>query len=83
MPNPIRLWLVMLALHLPVYFLWGWLLFRHWEDFWEAIVFWFTPDAWSWLNDEYWDDIWAETKLAAWFFAPNGLIWLEIWLFGL
>ncbi len=37
---------------------------------------------WSWLDDEYWDDVWAEAKLTLWFFAPLGLIALEIWLLG-
>jgi hypothetical protein len=76
--HTIRLWLVMLTLHVPVYFVWGRVLFRSWESFWEAIVFWIKPDFWSWLDDEYWDDVWAEAKLALWFFAPIGLIALEI-----
>ncbi len=78
----IRLWLVMLALHLPVYFFWGWVLFRSWEAFWEAVVFWIKPDFWSWADDEYWDDVWAEAKLTAWFLCPIGLIGLEMWLLG-
>jgi hypothetical protein len=80
--HTIRLWLVMLVLHVPLYFAWGWVLFRNWESFWEAFVFWIKPDFWSWLDDEYWDDVWAEAKLALWFFAPIGLIGLEIWLLG-
>jgi len=72
----------MLALHLPVYFAWGWVLFRHWETFWEAVVFWVKPDSWSWIDDEYWDDVYAEAKLAAWFFGPIGLVGLEMWLLG-
>jgi hypothetical protein len=80
--DTIRLWLVMLVLHVPLYFLWGWVLFRSWESFQEAIVFWIKPDFWSWLDDEYWDDVWAEAKLALWFFAPIGLIGLEMWLLG-
>ena len=80
--HTIRLWLIMLALHLPVYFAWGWVLFRHWETFWEAVVFWVKPDSWSWIDDEYWDDVYAEAKLAAWFFGPIGLVGLEMWLLG-
>ena len=80
--HTIRLWLLMLALHLPVYVLWGWALFRSWGAFWEAVVFWIKPDFWSWLDDEYWDDVYAEAKLTAWFLGPIGLIGLEMWLLG-
>jgi len=80
--HTIRLWLIMLGLHVPVYLFWGWVLFRSWAGFREAIVFWIKPDFWSWLDDEYWDDVWAEAKLALWFFAPIGLIGLEIRLLG-
>jgi hypothetical protein len=41
--DTIRLWLIMLALHIPVYSFWGWLLFQHWDDFWNAIAFWKRP----------------------------------------
>jgi hypothetical protein len=78
----VRLWLIMLALHLPVYFLWGWVLFRHWADFWEAVVFWIKPELWSWADDEYWDDVYAEAKLTVWLLVPIGLIGLEMWLLG-
>jgi len=80
--HTIRLWLVMVALHVPVYFAWGLVLFRSWESFREAVVFWIKPDFWSWLDDEYWDDVWAKAKLALWSFAPIGLIALEIRLLG-
>jgi hypothetical protein len=83
MSNSIRLWLVMFAVNVPVYFLWGWVLFRTWADFWEAIVFWLKPDSWSWLDGEYWDDVYAEAKLALWFLLPIGLIRFEIWLLGM
>ncbi len=29
----VRLWLMMLVLHIPVYFFWGWVLFRSWPGF--------------------------------------------------
>jgi hypothetical protein len=82
MPDWTRTWLLMLALNSPVYLLWGWVLFRHWDEFWEAIVFWLKPDFWSLLDGEYLDDIYAEAKLAIWFFLPIGLIRLELWLLG-
>ena len=83
MPDMIRIWLLLFLLHLPVYFLWGWFLFRSWGDFWDAIVFWFQPDWWSMLDGEYLDDLYAESKLALWFILPIGLIRLELWLVGM
>ncbi len=78
-----RVWLLLFLCNSPIYFLWGWVLFRHWANFWEAIVFWFKPEMWSMFEGEYWDDIYAEMKLALWFFAPVGLIQFEMWLLGL
>ena len=82
MQDFIRTWSLMFVLHIPVYFLWGWVLFRSWANFWEAIVFWVKPDLWSWVDDEYWDDVYAEAKLALWFLLPLGLIQFELWLWG-
>ncbi len=78
----VRLWLVMLVLHVPVYFLWGWVLFRHWADFWDAIGCWFKLEFWYWDFEDYWDARYAAAKLSAWFLAPIGLIGLEMWLLG-
>ena len=78
-----KLWLLMFALNIPVYFIWGWILFRRWADFWEAIVFWLKPELWSLLDGEYWDDVWAEAKLAIWLLLPIGLILLELGLLGI
>jgi hypothetical protein len=77
----IRLWLVMIALHAPVYFLWGWVLFRHWADFWDAFSTWGIDEPWSY-DEEPGYDPYAPAKIAAWFFAPIGLIGLEIRLLG-
>ena len=82
MHETVRLWLVMFALHVPVYFLWGWVLFRSWTDFWNAIDFWTETESRSWNDDEYWHDAYAEAKLADWFFAPIGLIGFEMRLLG-
>lgn len=79
MHETVRLWLVMFALHTPVYFLWGWVLFRHWADFWYAVKFEFWPSDYG---DSHWDTDYAEAKLAAWFFLPIGLIGLEMRLLG-
>jgi hypothetical protein len=82
MHETVRLWLIMLALHIPVYFFWGWVLFRSWADFWDAIVFWFKAEFWYWDDEDYWDSLYAQAKLAAWLFGPTGLIWLEIRILG-
>lgn len=81
--SQIRLWGILFACNIPVYFGWGWVLFRTWGDFWEAVVFWIKPELWSWAEGEYWDDVYAEAKLAIWFFAPIGLMRLELWLLGM
>ena len=81
--SQIRVWGILVACNIPVYFGWGWVLFRTWGDFWEAVVFWIKPELWSWAEGEYWDDVWAEAKLTIWFFAPIGLMRLELWLLGM
>ncbi len=80
--HSIRLWLIMLALHLPVYVLWGWVLFRHWADFWDAIVSWVDFENCYANDDEFWHGIYAGAKLVVWFLCPIGLIGLEMWLLG-
>ncbi|UCE50044.1 MAG: hypothetical protein JSW47_07770 [Phycisphaerales bacterium] len=72
-------WII--VLNLPLYFIWGWVLFRTWGSFWEAICFLFKPELWSFIDGQYWDDIIAEGKLAIWIIVPILLIRLELWLF--
>ncbi|MHC4511496.1 MAG: hypothetical protein ACYTAO_21520 [Planctomycetota bacterium] len=72
--------LIILA-NLPLYMLWGWVLFRSWGAFGDAVCFLFKPDCWSFIDGEYWDDIIAEGKLAIWFIVPLLLIRLELRLF--
>ncbi len=72
---------LIVALNVPVFVLWGWVLFRTWENLWEAIRFLFKPDSWSFIDGEYWDDWKAEFKLAVWVIIPILLIRLELWLF--
>ena len=56
MHETVRLWLGMFALHIPVYFFWDWVLFRHWADFWNAIDFRTETESRSWNAEEYWHD---------------------------
>lgn len=76
-----RMSVVIIVANLPLYVLWGWVLFRSWENFWDAVRFLFKPELWSLIDGEYWDDIIAEAKLALWFVVPLLLTRLELWLF--
>jgi len=72
---------IIIIANLPVYVLWGWVLFRSWESFWNAVRFLFKPELWSFIDGEYWDDLIAEAKLAIWFIVPLLLTRLQLWLF--
>lgn len=41
----------------------GWVMFDSWDDFWEAVKFWLTPDIVSIFRGEWVEDRWAELKL--------------------
>ena len=43
---------LIVVLNVPVFVLWGWVLFRTWEDFWEAVRFLLKPDLWSFIDGE-------------------------------
>ena len=53
----------LVALNSPLFFFFGWVLFRSWGDFWEAIRYWFTPEVFSMFRGELMEDWWAEAKL--------------------
>jgi len=72
---------IIIITNLPLYVLWGWVLFRSWETFWDAVRFLFKPELWSFIDGEYLDDLIAESKLAIWFIVPLLLIRLQLWLF--
>ncbi len=78
-----RALLVLILLHIPIYVLWGWILFRRWGAFWDAVCFLVKPELWSYIDNEYWDDVLAEAKLAIWFFLPIVLFAIELRLFGI
>ena len=57
---------VLIVVNIPVYYLfWKWL-FGSWEEFWECLRFWLTPDIISAFRGEYFEDFWSEMKLAWW-----------------
>jgi hypothetical protein len=78
-----RALLYVILLHVPLYGVWGWVLFRSWGAFWDAVCFLFKPELWSLLDGEYWDDLLAEAKLAVWFFVPIVIIAFELRLLGI
>ena len=61
--------LALIALNLPVYVLLWRTFFGDWEDFKEALYFWFTPRWWDWLQGEAFEDTWANMKLLAFVFV--------------
>ena len=79
-------WVILVIANLPIYFGFAWLLFRSWENFFDALRFWFTPDAWSFLQGEYLADWFAELKLGLWIAASTGCVYAEAYgieiLFG-
>ncbi len=60
-------WIILL--NLPVYVLWGWVIFRTWGDFWESICLVLRCSRT------------APGKLAIWFIPPLLLTRLQLWLF--
>jgi hypothetical protein len=68
---------LLVVINAPVYVLIGKIVFGTWEDFWEAIRFWFTPDLFSAFMGEFWEDAWAELKLFLFFAACAGCVYGE------
>jgi hypothetical protein len=54
---------VLAVLNVPVYILIGRQMFEDWQDFWECVRFYLTPDLLSAIRGERWDDLWAELRL--------------------
>lgn len=42
------------------------MVFREWEEFWECIRFWLTPDWLSAFRGEFGEDMWSEMRLFFW-----------------
>jgi len=73
-------WVILLIANLPVYWLLGWVVFREWEEFFECVRFWLTPDIISAFNGEYFDDIWGEMRLGLWAVLCGVSIYSEYYL---
>jgi hypothetical protein len=55
---------IVLIVNIPLFFVIGRYLFFHdWDEFGEAIFFWFKPDLWSMMDGTFWEDWMAEMKL--------------------
>jgi hypothetical protein len=71
------LWTLLVVINAPVYVLIGKIVFGTWEDFWEAVRFWFTPDLFSAFMGEFWEDVWAELKLFVFLAVCAGCVYGE------
>lgn len=72
--------IVAAVIDIPLFILIGKIFFGCWSDFWDAIVFWITPDMLSMLTGEYWDDLWAELKLGLFVVTCGACLWGELLL---
>jgi hypothetical protein len=73
-------WIILGITNIPVFAFLAWLFFKDWDEFKEAVIFWFTPNVISLFRGEYWDDRWAEMKLGLWLFCCFGCLCTEILL---
>ena len=72
--------IVLVLVNIPLYLLIGKVFFGGWEDFWDAVKFWLTPDLFSLFKGEYWEDCWAEMKLGFFIIACGGCVFGEYML---
>ena len=70
-------WIVLIAGDAPVYFVFGSLFFRDWDQFGEAIAFFLKPDLFSAARGEFWDDMFAELKLVLFLGCCSAVVWAE------
>ena len=73
-------WVILAIANIPVYWVLGWVWFKDWDEFREAIGFWLTPDILSAFQGEYMADWWAELKLGLWFASCAGSVFAEAYL---
>jgi hypothetical protein len=72
-----KLLILLIFANIPVYILYGKMIFKDWEDFGEAIGFIFKLPLFAALDGEYWDQRWAGMKLLAWLSLCFITIYLE------
>ena len=73
-------WMILILGNTPLYLGIGWVIFSTWEEFFECVKFWFTPDIFSLFRGEWMADQAAEFKLLAWLALSGGCVALEYWL---
>jgi len=72
--------IAMAVVDIPLFIFIGKLFFGTWGDFWDAIVFWFTPDAFSMLAGKWTEDWLAESKLAFFIITCGAITYGELWV---
>ncbi len=70
-------WIILVAANIPLYWLVGWVLFKDWENFWDCLKFWLTPDIISLFRGEWIEDQWAQVKLSLWLVLCAGAVLAE------
>ena len=75
-------WTILLIANIPVYWLLGWVVFKEWDEFWECVRFWFTPNILSAFRGEYFDDVWAEMRLGLWIAVCGAAVYGESYLWA-
>lgn len=70
-------WTILVTCNVPVFLFFGWLIFRSWESFFEALGYAIKPDILSWIQGELGRDWWCEIKLAMLSGACVGSVALE------
>lgn len=68
---------ILIILNTPVYYTLYRLIFRDFEDFTNAVWFWFKWDTWSLFDGTFFEDFWAEMKLSALFGLSAAIVYLE------
>jgi hypothetical protein len=70
-------WIILMVANLPLYGLVGWVLFKDWDNFWDCVKFWLTPDIISLFRGEWMEDQWAQMKLFVWLALCAGAVLAE------
>jgi hypothetical protein len=71
---------VLLIINIPVYLLIGKLLFRNWENFWDAFDWLSIPNFLTLFDKEYWIDWWAHFRLVIFLISCLGCVLGELYL---
>ncbi len=70
-------WIILVVVNIPVCWFLGWIVFKTWEEFWDCVKFWLTPDIISLFRGEWIEDQWAEMKLFLWIALCAGAVFAE------